>query len=303
VPDKVTRVATVGPVPVINSFVFALGEAGSIVNGLPSNLGGSGWSVQYLAAPGLEKRPVLQGGQGDPSVEMILALAPDVVLSMDLRTVKALESVGIPVLYLSWRQPDDIKSVIRLLGNLYGKSDAAESYCRYFDATLARVAARTASQPESQRPRVLFANLPRLTQPHLIAEWWIAMAGGRSVTSDDRTAESLTFSLEQLLAWNPEIIIVGTPSEIAYAYAEPRFADLKAVRDKRIYAIPRGAHVWGNRTVEQPLTVLWAAKIIHPELFADLVLEREISTFYADFFRISPDPKTVEKILAGRVDP
>lgn len=300
VPDTIGRVATIGSVPVLNSLVLAAGKGATIANGLPPNLGGPRWKYQYLLIPGLDGRPVIQSPEGGPSVEDLLALAPDVVLTMDRRTVEMAERVGLPALYLSWRKPDEVKAVIGLLARLHGTPEAAAAYAQAFDGLLGRVAARLAPRPGNERPRVLYASLKRLTQPHLIAEWWIAQAGGRSVTDDGRAAESVTFSLEQLLAWNPEVLLVASPAEVAEAYADPRFAGLAAVRHRRVHALPMGLHSWGNRTAEQPLTVLWAASVIHPGLFADLDLPAEVTAFYRAVFGFALTPEMAAEILAGR---
>lgn len=300
VPDTIRRVATIGPVPVLNSLVLATGKGATIANGLPPNLGGPRWKYQYLLIPGLEGRPVIQSPEGGPSVEDLLAQAPDAVLTMDRRTAEMAERVGLPALYLSWRKADEVKTVIGLLARLYGTPEAAVVYAQAFDGLLARVAARVAARPEAERPRVLYASLKRLTQPHLIAEWWIAQAGGRSVTDDGRAAESLTFSLEQLLAWNPEVLLVASPAEMAEAYADPRFAGLAAVRHRRVHVLPMGLHSWGNRTAEQPLTVLWAASVIHPGPFADFDLPTEVAAFYRTVFGFPLTPEMAAEILAGR---
>lgn len=299
VPEPVTRIATIGPVPVLNGFAFALGEQSSIVNGLPPNLGGPRWWMQYRIAPDLGQRPVVQSADGLPALETIMGLAPQVVLTMDRRTVDALDKFGLPVVFLAWRQPEDVKTVMRLLGDLFGRQDAAEAYCRYFDEALTKVAAKVAGLPEDKRPRVLYANLARLTQPHLIAEWWIAKAGGRSVTDDGRTVESRAFSMEQLLAWDPEVLILANQDEVAAAYADLRLANLSAVRNRRIYSIPVGTHVWGNRTIEQPLTVLWAAGLFHPKLFEDLPVRHEMADFYTRFAGQSLSTDDLDRILAG----
>jgi len=300
VPDKVTRIATVGPVPVLNSFVFAMGEANSIVNGLPPNLGGPRWRFQYIVAPGLDQKPVIQGGDG-VSLEALAAAAPDVVLTMDARTVDLAQRAHVAAVFLSWRQPEDVKAVMRLLGELYAKPAAAEAYNRYFDEVLAEVGARVARIPEDRRPRVLYAGLRSMTQPHQIAEWWIARAGGRSVTDDGRTAEALHFTIEQLLAWDPEVLIVGGPDEVAEAYRDSRLSGVAAVRTRRVYAVPMGVHLWGNRTIEQPLTVLWAAKLFHPETFGDVDVPREVASFYKRFFNADLTPSQIGEILAGRI--
>jgi iron complex transport system substrate-binding protein len=297
--DHISRIATIGPVPVLNSFVFALGEAKSLVNGLPPNLSGPRWKLQYLVDPDLAQRPVLQGGGGAPLVEGLLETRPDIVLTMDRQTIDLVARAHTPAVFLAWRQPEDVKAVMRLLGQIYGKAEAAETYCSYFDATLGKIAARLAQQP-AQRPRVLYASLKRMTQPHLIAEWWIAKAGGRSVTEGERPTEALTFSREQVLAWDPEVMIVSSAAEVADAYADPRLATVSAIRNRRVAVIPTGVHLWGNRTVEQPLTVLWAAQLIHPDLFRDWDIRDEIGSFYATFFKTPLTKPQVEEMLGGR---
>jgi iron complex transport system substrate-binding protein len=299
VPDKIARVATIGPVPVLTSFVFALGEAATIVNNLPRNLGGPRWRFQYVVAPHMATQPIIQSGEG-PSIEGVAQLAPDVVLTMDRPTIDLVERTRTPAIYLAWREPDDVKAAMRLLGTLYEKPDAAEAYCRYFDEALARVNSRTGVLPDNQRPRVLYANLKRLTQPHRIAEWWIAKAGGRSVTDDGRTNEAFNFSIEQVLQWDPEVIIVSAAHEVADAYADARLASVSAIKNRRVYAVPMGAHVWGNRTAEQPLTILWAAKALHPELFKDVAIANEVRSFYANFFKSELSDDDVDVMLEGR---
>lgn len=299
VPDTITRIGTVGPVPVLNSFVFALGAADTIANNLPPNLGGPRWHFQYVVAPKLKSLPVIQGGDG-PSVEAVAQLAPDVVLTMDRRAADLVERTRTPAIVLAWRQPDEVKAAMRLLGDLYSRPEAAEAYCRYFDDAIARVGARIERLAEGKRPRVLYGSLKRLSQPHRIAEWWISKAGGQSVTDDGRTGEAFDFSIEQVLAWNPEIIIVSSPNEVAAAYADPRLSRVAAIKDRRVYVMPMGVHAWGNRTVEQPLTVLWAAKTIHPELFGDVSMVDEVRSFYATFFKTSLSDDEINVILEGR---
>lgn len=299
IPDKVTRVGTIGPVPVLNSFVFAIGAADTIVNNLPPRLSGPRWHFQYVVAPELARRPVIQTGQG-PNIEGVVEASPDLVLTMDKPTIDVVERAHIPVLYLSWQKPEDVKTVMRLLGDVYDRKEAAESYDRYFDATIEKVRQRTGALPDAERPRVLYADFKRLTQPHKIAEWWIGKAGGRSVTDDGRIGEAFNFSLEQVLLWNPEVLIVTSDRDIAAIYGDKRLDNVAAVKNKRVYAIPMGVHVWGNRTVEQPLTVLWAAKIIHPELFADMTMEDEVRSFYAKFFKTELSDEDLRVILEGR---
>lgn len=297
-PARVERVATVGAVPVLNSLVFAIGEGRRLANGLPDFARKPRWGYQTVFAPHIADLPRLQNADRTPNLEGLLRAVPDAVLTMDRASAESLRRAGLPALYVAWRRPEDVKAAVRLLGELFGRPAAAECYAAYFDATLAGVAA-TLRRAAPARPRVLYFSPATLTQPHLVAEWWIRAAGGESVTDDGRSIESRSFTLEQLLAWNPEILIVAGHEEAAAVRREPRFAGLAAVRAGRILVAPCGAHTWGNRTAEQPLTVLWAAKQFHPAPFAGLDLAAETRRFYRDFFGTDLSPAQAREILEG----
>lgn len=297
VPARVERVATVGAVPVLNGLVFAVGEGRRIVNGLPEFARKPRWGYQTVFAPQVARLPSLQNADRAPNLEALLGAAPDAVLTMDRSSADVLRRAGLPALYLAWRQPEDVKAAVRLLGTLFDVPQAAERYSARFDDMLAAVASRL--RGVKTRPRVLYFSPKTLTQPHLVAEWWIRAAGGASVTDDGREVESRAFTLEQLLAWNPEILIVSGHDEAEVIRAEPRFANLAAVRAGRILIAPCGAHTWSNRTAEQPLTVLWAASQFHPGAFRDVDLVAETQRFYRDLFGIALSPAQVREILDG----
>jgi len=295
IPDNVVRVVTLGAVPVINGFLFALGEQKAIVNGVPSQLARK-W--QFIFAPELVGKPVVQGAEAGPSAESIVALKPDIVLTMDLPAAEALAKVGVKAVYLRWTAPSDVKAVVTLLGDVFHKERVAADYAAWFDRELADVAKRI-DAAKANRPRVLYANLKRLTQPHRIADGWISRAGGVSMTDDGRMQESFVFSLEQLLSWDPEVLIVADQGEKQQALTDPRLRNVSAIKTGRVHVAPAGAHLWANRTIEQPLTVLWAAGIIHPELFDQQRLVADAGAFYARFFHVTLSRDQIEDILAG----
>ena len=295
---KIRRTVTLGSLPVINSFVYAMAEGSTIVNGL-ADFARAHWKYQTVFAPTIAGKPVMQQPNREPNVEAIMLAAPDVVLTMHREHVDMLASRGVPVVFLSWQQPEDVKECMAVLGQVYGKPERAARYQRYFDETLARVSAALAPVPKDQRPTVLYFQPSTLTQPRLIAEWWIPAAGGISVTDDGRTTESKTFSLEQLVKWDPDILIVTESRDIERLKTDRVFSQLKAVKAGKVYVVPVGAHTWSNRTAEQPLTVLWAAETFHPGRVKDLNLAAETKRFYREFFdRVLPDAAVTE-ILSG----
>jgi iron complex transport system substrate-binding protein len=298
-PVQISKVATIGSIPPLNSLMFAMGAGDMLVNGLPEPFSrGSRWKYQAVFAPAMTSKPVLQGPDRTPDLEALLQADPDLVLTMTMPLVDMMRRRSLPVVFLAWREPDDVKATMRLLGEVFDKPAVAERYAAYFDDVVARVATMVA-QARVQKPTVLYLSAATLEQPHLIAEWWITAAGGTSVTNDGRSTESKKFTLEQLVAWDPDILILNAPSDREIVARDERFQRLKAVANRRVHLIPVGAHTWAHRTAEQPLTVLWAATMFHPEVFAAMNLQAEVQHFYNVFFGVTLSEAQVQEILAG----
>lgn len=298
-PTTVTKVVTLGAVPVINSFLFALGEGDLIANGLPVFAANPRWKYQYVFAPQTEKLPSLQGADGSPSVEKIVALQPDVVLTMVEAQAQPLDAVGLKTVVLRWQDAEDVKKVVTLLGDVVGQPERAAGYQRVFDHTLATVADVVGDLPADQRVTALLLDPKAMTQPHIISQWWIDKAGGVPVTKDNKDQETLKLNVEQVVTWNPQVLFVGSPDDVRTVLADKRLAQVAAVRDRRVYSVPIAAHTWGNRTSEQPLTVLWAASKLCPDKFADGQVAQLTQAFYRDVYHVDLTDAQVNEILAG----
>jgi iron complex transport system substrate-binding protein len=95
-PLRIQRVVTLGSLPVLNSFVFTLGEGRTIQNGLADFGRSPHWKYQTVFAPHLARQPAMQQPNREPNLEAILLAAPDVVLTMHRASVDLLKGTGIP---------------------------------------------------------------------------------------------------------------------------------------------------------------------------------------------------------------
>lgn len=300
-PARVERIATVGSVPVINGYLFALGAGDRIVNGLPPRFTQSDrWRLQTAIAPHLAGRPLLQGqASSEVNLESLLGLAPDLVITMDLLRARALEAARIPVLFIEWRDAADIEKSMRLLGCALDRLPQSEEYLRYFDDTMGRIRQTLAGIAQADRPKVLYFSPNTMATPLVIANWWIEQAGGVSVTAGLGGEGTAHYTHEQLLLWDPDVLLVNSPEQVAAIHRDERFARLGAVRHGRVHATPIGAHAWGQRTIEQPLTVLWAASLFHPGRFERGELENEMRSFYRRFFQYEISDEDIRWVLNG----
>jgi iron complex transport system substrate-binding protein len=297
-PAEIESIATFGAVGVINTFVELMGEGSKICNEMPPRFTKTNqWKYQYEFAPQLKEKPLFQDPNDEILMEVVLKNKPDLCIAMDKTIVDSLEKQGLNVIYLSWSQLEDVKTCITLLGDALNKQEVAADYIQYFDGMVAKAQELTKDMPKEQRKKVLYGSVTELTQPHVIAEWWITQAGGNSVTDDGRTANRLVYTLEDLLAWNPEVIILSNIAKKEEILADKRIAEVSAIKNNEIYGTPTVAHVWGNRTVEQPLTIMWTIHKLYPEIVSYEMLAEDIHYFYNHFFHYDLSEEQLAEII------
>lgn len=295
-PAEIKSIATFGSIGVINAFVELMGCGDKICNEMTANFTSSDkWAMQYEFAPQIAGAPVLQNADGEIEMEKVLELNPDLCLVMSKDLIEPLESNGLNVVFFDWKQTDDVKTAVTLMGEALNRQDVAADYLKYFDDMVAEAEKKTADLAEKKT--VLYGNIDKLTQPHVIAEWWIEAAGGTSVTADSWVENNCTYTQEDVLKWNPDVMLTTDVKIKDTLTADPLYSGISAVANGSIYCIPTVAHVWGNRTVEQPLTVFWTMHKLYPELESTDDLKEKISYFYSHFFQYDLSDEQLTKII------
>lgn len=295
-------VATFGSIGVLNTFVECLGCGERICNNMGSKFESTkGYPHLRLEfAPQTADAPLLTNSDGELVTEEIIRLAPEVCLTMTKSTAEELRKLNLNVIYLEWKEQDDIAVAVRLLGEVLGVQDKAKEYLEYFDDMIAEAEALVASIPEAERKTALYGSVTSYSQPHIIAEWWITAAGGISVTNNGRTDESYTYTSEDLLMWDPDVLLVSGRSQIDELKTDALYADLTAVQNDAIYCVPTVGHAWGNRTVEQPLTIFWTINKLYPDLVSDEALSEKIYYFYDHFFNYQLSDEQLATYVEGK---
>lgn len=197
-PVNIEKIVTLGGVPPLNSFLFALGDGEKIINGLPSFVKMPKFKYMLVFDPSLKNKPVMQTKAREPELEVILQAKPDVVFTFSKADANVLSNVGIKTVVLThWKDTKDVEQLMSLLGLILGKQKRASLYLSYFKQSLAKAKKLTANIAQAKRPTVLYTVFKAFIQPVFIADWWIKAGGGRSVTAG-RKIERLHFGPEQL---------------------------------------------------------------------------------------------------------
>lgn len=197
----------------------------------------------------------------------------------------------------------NFKRQVRFFGELLGPDakPRAEKYCRYFDKKLMMIRARTSKIAQKDRPTVYYggrAGNPLFSQGNAsVMHWDTEMAGGKYLPRaiDDNFLE---LHDEQLLVWDPEVIFISGWGNAPEQFKKnPKWSSLKAVRNGKVHVIPNGVFAWEYASGETIPFIIYMAKILHPDLFRDLDMKKELKTFYSEVYGKIVSDRDAERIL------
>src|SRR5262245_19568248 len=242
------------------------------------------------------------------NLEVVLALKPDLIL--DVGSVnptyvsladRVQQQTGIPYALLDGRF-EGIPLSYRTLGALIGRREQGEGLARNAEDTMKTVTQRVGPIPLDRRPRVYYARGPRGLETGL--------GGSLNVETIELVAQNVAggtrgglanVSIEQVLLWNPDVIITIDQDFAANVLRDPAWAPVAAVRAHRVHLSPKLPFGWVDfpPTANRLIGLWWLAKILYPDLFPE-DLRALTHEFYARFYHVTPSDAQIERVLAGR---
>lgn len=307
IPDTITRVLAAGPPASVLAYVLA-----------PEKL--AGWVREpteeqkaYLM-PSVRDLPAygqLTGKGGSANVEAVLAAKPDVIL--DVGTVnetyrsladKVQAQTGIPYVLIDGRFADSGKT-LRDVGALLGVADRAETLAAYADRRIEELNDTIARIPDNQRPRVYYGRGPEGLETGLSGSINVEIleaAGARNVAAAAGKGSLTQVSPEQILSWKPDVIIAASGKFAALAKKDALWADVKAVKDGRVFTAPASPYGWFDSPpgINRLIGVVWLQKLFYPDSFTG-DLAAETRDFYKLFYQVDITDEQIAALLKGAV--
>ena len=300
IPKDITKVADLWHAN--NQVVLMLGGADTLVS-TTKNVQGLPWFAQVY--PRIKEIPAPVKGT-DVQMEEIQKVNPQVVLASNKNQIEMARNAGIPAVRVNFADYDGLRKTVTITADVLGGKapEIAKQYIAYLDGKIKFAEERTKSIDDANRPSVLHIvggdNLLKVDGHKTIIDEWIRYAGGKNAITAD--GPQITVTIEEIVKADPDIIIIGgTQSRkgIDQLMNDPQWASLKAVQNGRVYSNPVGTFNWDRYSAESALQILWAAKLIHPELFSDVDLIKETQEFYKTFLHYDLSADDAQRIIAG----
>lgn len=198
---------------------------------------------------------------------------------------------------------DNFERQISLFGNILGPDAkaSADNYNKYFDRKVKEILSVTAKIDKTNRPSVyyggLHANMLGSQGMGSVMHWITEISGGEYLPRalGDNHAKA---TVDQVLSWKPDIILLsGYCDSTDIAMKNPDWASLDAVKNGKVYLIPMGIYAWDHASGEGVLLMIHLAKILHPDLFKDWNMLKEMKTFYSEVYGKTVTNEDVDRIL------
>ncbi len=308
-PATVARVFAAGPPAAVLAYVLAPAK----LLGWPMAMSPPARALLAPAQRGLPQLGRLSGRGSTVSTETLLTLRPDLIL--DAGTVNATylsaaervwQQTGLPYVLVDGRLAEH-PAQLREGGRLLGVPERGERLARHAEQVVALAQALLAAVPPQARPKVYYGRGPDGLETGLqgsINTEVIEFAGGRNVAAQAGKGGLTRVSMEQLLSWNPDVVLTQDPAFAARVADDPLWRSIAAVRNRRVHLAPSLPFGWldGPPGVNRLIGVPWLLSKLYPGRHPALAPARVNAAaieFHRLFYAGTLTPAGLEKLLAG----
>lgn len=299
-PAKVERVYAAGPPATMLVFAIA-----------PHKL--TGWAramrpneaqflpERYAQLPELGR---LTGRGNTANVEVVLKAKTDLIVdvgstgaSLASLATQVQEQTRIPYALFDGRI-EATPATLRALGRLMGNEREAERLAAWYDSELTQAKQRVARA--AGHPLVYYGRSPSGLQTGgkgSINVEVLDFLGARNAAADAR-AGLATVSFEQVILWNPEVVLTTDPNFWKSVWTDPRWRAVNAVAARRVYLSPHLPFGWFDFPpgANRLLGVWWAGKLLYPQTF-DMDLRAKVTEFHRLFYHREPTSAQLDSLL------
>ncbi|EFR40714.1 periplasmic binding protein [Selenomonas sp. oral taxon 137 str. F0430] len=244
-------------------------------------------------------------GMKNLNKEAILSANPQVIIDVgekkptiaeDMDGIQA--ALGIPVIFVEARL-DNTDEAYRTLGKVLGREQEGLELAGYCSDIYHRTMT-LASQIE-KKPRLLYVagangNMA-VVRGSFHAQVLDLLADNVADAEQPTNGAMSQVSYEQILAWNPDVLLIGAETEIDPAALPWR--ELSAVKNGKVLRVPAEPYDWMGRppSVNRFMGMIWLAVRLYPQE-SGFDLRAETKRYYRLFYHYELDDAGVDVLLA-----
>jgi len=305
-PKAAERIASI-PIPMGSTIIAMDGGTGKLVGMNPTAKSAIVEGVLGKIFPEAKDIPSdITAPNFIPNVEELAATNPELVIQWadygaDL--VDPISNAGLNVALISYGTEEKARYYQNMVATAMGKADRAAEINGWRDVVAKEMAEKAKAIPADKRPKVLYLgraleNLTASGNKGNYNAWYIDLVGGVNASASVE-GNGTTISPEQIAEWNPDVILLNSFEAklgIERIYNDPILSLTKAAQEKKVYKMPLGGYRWDPPSQESPLTWMWLANLLHPDVFA-YDLRAEMKKAYKALYNYDLGEDDIDGIL------
>lgn len=315
VPADIERIAVVGVWPLPSVLTIFFNSAEKIV-GMPeaSLTAAQNGLLGELYPEILNAKTDFINGD-DVNLEELMLLEPDVVFynAANPAVGEKLTNAGFAAVAVSVNKWDydcieTLNNWIELFSTMFPKDAKSDAVEKYSNEVYDLINERVSTLSDEQRARVFFIyqytdTMLASSGAKFFGQWWCDAVGAVNVAQELTTDNSVEVNMEQVYAWNPDTIIVTN-----FTAAQPEdlmnntignydWSTVAAIQNGRVFKMPLGMYRSYTPGADTPVTLLWLAKSVYPELFEDIDITERARSYYKDVFGVELTDEQIASIF------
>ena len=312
--EDVERVVTGGILPYFSTWYVATNSTKEIVGMHPNSYNAAENSILADISPDVLKADTSFIQNGEVNVEELMNIQPQLYFeistvekSIEKLTEAGISTVAVKAIDAAAAEPlATFNSWLKLTGSITGTTERVDKFLAEGEAVQSELDATLAHVADEDKPRALLLYQHSdgtivVGGANFFGNQWFNATGAIDVAADDVTGRK-EVNMEQIYAWNPDIIYITNftetqPEDLLENKVDGQdWSQVKAVQEGNVYKIPLGIYRWFPPSGDAPLMLKWMAQKNRPELF-DYDMVEEIQTYYKNFYEYDVTEEQADKIL------
>ena len=224
----------------------------------------------------------------------------------DLATVQERQNKFGEIPVVAVNDTTDVEKVdgsITFIGDVLGAQDNAKKLTDFNDKYLNIVHQKSGQITDKKTVYYAQGNDGLQTNPSNSTHGQlIDLVGGENVANSlaqGNTTSGIQVSMEQIIKWNPDVIITTNPDFYGKVYDNPNWAGITAVKNHDVYLSPQSPFKWFDRPVgaNMIIGVPWTAKCIYPDQYQDIDMISTTQEFYSEFYHFDLSDEQAKQML------
>ena len=267
---------------------------------------------QYLATEyyNLPELGQLYGGKGELNLETLLASGAQVVIDVgepkdtivaDLDALQ--QQTGIPFVHITATTATMADAYTKLgeLLNMPEEAKVLSDYC-------AKVYARTLEIANSvEKANLIYClgdtGLNVIANGSYHAEILDLLSNNLAVVDEPSSKGSGNeVDLEQILLWNPDVILFAPDSIYSTVGTDPAWQQINAIKNGTYYEVPMGPYNWMGfpPSVQRYLGMMWMSQLLYPDA-AQYDLYTEVAEYFKLFYHADLTQEQYGALVANSI--